>query len=111
MGIKMTELDQAALKVINDHIYCIAPTELMEAIEKGEDFIDSMYCVLEDDLDDDAMETYKDPLSFYIVSSYLGERLKKINQPVFELSNSTYVWGRCTYGQSILQDGTIQRVV
>lgn len=107
----MTELDQAALKIINDHILCTAPSELIEAIEKGEDFIDSMFTVLEDDLDDDAIEVYKEPLCYYLVSDYLGKELKRINQPVFELSNSTYVWGRCTYGQSILQDGIIQKVV
>ena len=111
MGIKMTELDKKAKELLEYHLYCTAPYELMEAVEKGEDFISSMYYVLEDNLDDDAIEVYKDPLSYYLVSDYLGKELKRINQPVFELSNSTYIWGRCTCGQSILQDGTIQKVV
>jgi hypothetical protein len=111
MGIKMTELDLKAEELLRYNLYCTVPSELMEAVEKGEDFISSMYCVLEDDLDDDAMNNYKDPLCYYLVSSYLGKMLKRINQPVFELSNSTYIWGRCTSGQSILLDGTIQKAM
>jgi len=111
MGIEMTELDKKAKELLEYHLYCTVPSELMEAVDKSEDFISSMYCVLEDDLDDDAIEVYKEPLCYYLVSDYLGKQLKRINQPVFELSNSTYIWGRCTYGQSILQDGIIQKVV
>ncbi len=107
----MTELDKKAKELLEYHLYCTAPSELMEAVEKDENFVSNMYYVLEDDLDDDAMEVYKEPLCYYLVSDFLGKELKRINQPVFELSNSIYIWGRCTCGQSILQDGTIQKVV
>ncbi len=46
---------------------------------------------------------------WWIVTSYLYEKLKEKGQPVLEWGNN-YYWGRCTTGQAILLDGVISDI-
>lgn len=52
---------------------------------------------------------YSEPYEFWIVSDWLGEKLKQNGEIVEGLFNMT-VWGRCTTGQAILLDHCISKV-
>lgn len=51
----------------------------------------------------------KEVYEWWIVSSYLAEKLKEENQAIAEWGNNFY-WGRETTGQAILLDGVISRI-
>lgn len=53
---------------------------------------------------------YLEPYEFWIVSPWLGEKLKEFGEIVsFEFFGFT-IWGRCSSGQAILLDGVISRI-
>ncbi len=54
-------------------------------------------------LEDEPQEIYE----WWLVSSYLCEKLKAKGQPVIEEQN---IWGRCTTGQAILLDYVIGKI-
>lgn len=90
------ELDQ-----LNDQL-ADAPDSpgLLSSIEKLETDISILQ---------DADERYLEIYEWWIVSRYLGEKLKKHGQPVLE-DGQNYYWGRCTTGQAILLDAVIGRI-
>lgn len=93
-------------KIIAMHIYCPAPQELLEALNESEDFINIHFNVLEEEqpLEDELRDIFE----YYLVSDYLGEKLKAINEPIMNLSTCS-LWGRTCTGQAIEMDGTIQK--
>ena len=53
---------------------------------------------------------YLEPVEFWIVSPWLGIKLKEYGEIVsFDFFGST-IWGRCSSGQAILLDGVISRI-
>jgi hypothetical protein len=52
---------------------------------------------------------YIEPYEFWIVSDYLGDKLKEKEQIVEEVFGLT-IWGRCTTGQAILLDHVISQI-
>ncbi len=58
---------------------------------------------------DDARSTPHEIYEYWIVTSYMYEKLKAEGQPVFEWGNNCY-WGRCTTGQAILLDHVISLI-
>jgi hypothetical protein len=94
--------------IIAKEIYCMAPVELVEALHESEEFID-MHCInLIDENGDSIEDEYQEIFEYYLVSDYLGDKLRSINEPVMDLSNCS-LWGRTCTGQSIELDGTIQK--
>jgi len=94
--------------IIANEIYCIAPRELVEALHENYEFIE-MHCLPLLDENGQALEDeYQEVFEYYLVSDYLGEKLRSINEPVMDLSTCS-LWGRTCTGQSIELDGTIQK--
>lgn len=53
---------------------------------------------------------YLEPFEFWIVSPWLGRKLKEYGEIVsFDFMGFT-IWGRCSSGQAILLDGVISRI-
>ena len=53
---------------------------------------------------------YLEPYEFWIVSPWLGRKLKEYGEIVsFDFFGFT-IWGRCSSGQAILLDGVISRI-
>lgn len=51
-----------------------------------------------------------EPLQFYTITHWLFQKLKEKGEIVCEFEE-LYIWGRCTYGQSITIDGVIEDIV
>ncbi len=94
--------------IINNEIFCRAPHEFVKFIELDEGYTEQLYSV--PDFSDAESGCFKEPLEFYLVSNWLGKNLKEFREPTVELS-TCYLWGRCTSGQYIIHDGTIQEIV
>jgi len=98
--------------ILQTELLCRAPQELIDALE-GTKLFSELYTVVDKtaDLEEDSRDkVFKEPLEFYLVSNWLGHKLLKLNQPVIRLSN-VHLWGRCTTGQYIIEDGLIQKIV
>ena len=52
---------------------------------------------------------YHEILEYWIVSPWLGEKLKSHGEPVFERW-SGWIWGRCCSGQAIFLDDVISEI-
>lgn len=77
---------------------------LIAAIEADTDDAWQVF-VQEHDLEPDDIEVYE----HWIVSDWLGRRLREKGEIVGEIANLT-IWGRCTTGQMISMDGVIQQI-
>jgi len=98
--------------ILQTELLCRAPKELIDALE-GTKLFSELYTVVDEtaDLEEDSRDkTFKEPLEFYLVSNWLGNKLLNLNQPVIKLSTAS-LWGRCTTGQYIIEDGLIQKIV
>ena len=62
-------------------------------------------CCLENNIDFEYTEAYE----FWIVTDWLGKKLKEKNELVEEIFGIT-VWSRCTSGQAILLDSVISEI-
>lgn len=102
------EIELRAKNIIEREIFCRAPYELIEHLRTDDQHVDALYCV--PDFTDPEAGIFQEPLEFYLVSNWLGQNLKRYNQPVTELS-TCHVWGRCTSGQYLIHDGTFQKLV
>jgi hypothetical protein len=100
-----------ATNIINNEIFCRAPHELLELVKENDVFSESLFYTpdLQEPNREDG-EYFKEPLEFYLVSNWLGKNLKRYGEPAVELS-TCYLWGRCTSGQYIIHDGTIQDII
>jgi hypothetical protein len=54
---------------------------------------------------------YQEIFEWWIVSSWLGEKLRENGYPVIERGWGGWLWGRTTSGQSISLDGIVQKLV
>jgi hypothetical protein len=90
------ELEEVEDKLLEDE----ANADLLEMQNKLMSDIESL-----EDAEQQFMEIYE----WWIVSRYLGEKLKQHHQPVLE-DGQNYYWGRCTTGQAILLDAVISRI-
>ena len=97
-----------ATNIISNEIFCRAPHELLDFVKENDAFSETLFCT--PDLSDAESGCFKEPLEFYLVSNWLGQNLKTQGEPTAELS-TCYLWGRCTSGQYIIHDGTIQDIV
>lgn len=62
-------------------------------------------------LDADGMDMYpKEIYEYWLVSPYLGERLKELGEAVLERFGA-WVWGRTCTGQAIALDGVMEKIV
>lgn len=105
------ELSMRAHNIINNEIFCLAPDELLELVKENDVLSESLFYTpdLQEPNREDG-EYFKEPLEFYLVSNWLGKNLKRYGEPAVELS-TCYLWGRCTSGQAIIHDGTIQNIL
>ena len=105
------ELSMRAHNIINNEIFCRAPDELLELVKQNDVFSEALFYTPDlQEPDRESGEYFKEPLEFYLVSNWLGKNLKQFREPTVELS-TCYLWGRCTSGQYIIHDGTIQQIV
>jgi len=92
-----------------NYLYTLTPEEKAELllhydVSSIEEIEDQELC------DDKEVEApYKEPYEFWIVTEYLGEKLKEEGEIVEEFFGFT-IWGRCTTGQAISIDGVIFRI-
>lgn len=96
------------MKILAMHLYCTAPLELVEALHESEEFIDMHSIPVLDENNEPIEYMYQEIFEYYLVSDFLGEKLKSINEPIMDLSTCS-LWGRTCTGQSIELDGTIQK--
>lgn len=65
------------------------------------------------DVDDTKIEDEEDyeydVLQYFIVSSWLFDRLQEKNEQIFDFG-TCYVWGRTTFGQSTTLDVVLQKI-
>ena len=52
---------------------------------------------------------YHEILEYWIVTPWLGEKLKAHGEPVYQRSNG-WIWGRCCSGQAIFLDNVISEI-
>lgn len=69
------------------------------------DDIENMYVEERENYDDG----YREVFEWYIVSNWLVEKLREINQPVLDNEYGSF-WGRTCTGQAIELDGTFQEI-
>ena len=62
-----------------------------------------------EDLDDFRYDNPKEIYEWYLVSDWLIDRLREINEPVIDNDYGEY-WGRCCTGQAIYLDFVIQEI-
>lgn len=60
-------------------------------------------------LEEQTQEYPREIFQWFMVDSQMARLLEEIGQPILE-TESSYLWGRTCYGQSIILDGTFQRV-
>lgn len=72
---------------------------------------DHFFCdVCEEEVNsNDVVNNPQEIYEWWIVTSFLYEKLKAQGEPVLEWGNNCY-WGRCTTGQSIMLDYVIGRI-
>lgn len=107
-----TQILERVSSILETELLCRAPEELIDALADKEIF-SMLYTVVDETADkeeDSQDQIFKEPLEFYLVSNWLGHKLSKLNEPVIKLSN-VHLWGRCTSGQYIIDDGLIQKIV
>lgn len=108
--------------MISTHIHCVADYELIDAgLWKLRscslmELMDNLYseectnCSVEYESECECgcyEPAPQEPMEFYFVSEWLGEQLKKINEPVLcDEFRSGVLWGRTCSGQSIELDNT-----
>lgn len=75
--------------------------------ENGETIYKCTYCnhKQEEEFDTEPQEVYE----WWIVTNWLGEKLKKHNRVIINDGFNT-IWGRTTTGQAILLDGVISEI-
>ena len=81
---------------------------MVETWENGDDEqVSCPYCgeVFEEEPEAEEQEI----LEYWIVSPWLGEKLKSHGEPVFERW-SGWIWGRCCSGQAIFLDNVISEI-
>lgn len=73
-----------------------------------EEMIECQYCSSR--LDSDGLDMYPIEIyEFWLVSPYLGEKLREYGEAILERWGA-WVWGRTCTGQSIALDGVIQKI-
>jgi hypothetical protein len=99
------DFDQAK----ENFVYNMSKSKLKELCKeynvKNVNDIDSEVLCSDKDLEPDYIEPYE----FWIVSDWLGEKLKEHGQIVAEFMGFT-IWGRLTTGQAILLDYVISQI-
>ena len=94
---------EKAENLVKTEVLCALPSILLDHLISLDDFQESMTSY------DDENDEYSEPLEFWFVSSWLGEKLKSRLGFVYDLG-TCYVWGRETSGQVIYLDGIIQDI-
>ena len=90
-------------------------TDLNQEIERLEDVMSKMlddnddYGVIEDEINElrDLEFEYQEVYEWWVVSSFLCEKLEALGHPVISDHN---IWGICTTGQAILLDYAITQI-
>ena len=101
---KSEEEREFTKNVIQNEIYCLG-NEFQELYSKwNECWFDDVSNLFDEETGED-----KEVMQWFIVSSYLADKLESIGEPVLR-TDSTCLWGRTCCGQAIELDGTIQKI-
>jgi len=93
-----------------ENLYCQVCPECGEQEEYITHIQDNEYiCTSCDSTIDHLTDEPQEIFEWWIVTSYLYEKLREQGQPVLEWGNN-YYWGRTTTGQAISLDGVISRI-
>ena len=77
-------------------------------IEVGNSYIEILEAKI-DELEDMEFDILNEPMEYWIVSGWFGEKLKENGQITIDEYYGT-IWGRCSTGQSILLDNVISEI-
>lgn len=91
-----------AKELVREHVFANV-NPLVEMISY-EDLCNKCEC------DGDPYADYFDPLEFYMVSEWLGNRLAEQGEVVFWPNDYQPMWARQTSGQAIFLDGVIEKI-
>ena len=98
-------------KMVDNNVYANVShlmTHLFNTGDNNEDYADIMYTYDSTYTDDGGEPEYVEALQHWVVSDYLGDKLKELGEMVGDVHNLT-VWGRTTCGQAISMDHVIKR--
>lgn len=97
------QIEELAERLVEREVLAVQ-SATVEALLKGE------ILSLEDAVNLwDGEDEYAEVLEWWLVTPWLAEKLGEAGEVVLEGLELSY-WGRCTSGQSMLLDGTFQRV-
>lgn len=88
-------------KLIDNHVFCLAPQILIEALNSSDDFLSDMTIYVESE----EIEIFE----FWLVSDSLGIELSRIGESSHQL-DTCFIWGRQTSNLALELDPTLQKI-
>lgn len=90
--------DEAKIEYLTNHL------------DNVKELKDLDYSQIQELADDNGFEPeYKEVFEWWLVTDYLADKLREIEEPVLVVDDFT-IWGRTCTGQAIELDGTIQQI-